>query len=157
MANRFLKPIYQKLYHQSFSGAEFDERMKMQKGIYLLQNMGVPVGDYGFRWYIHGLYSQELQDDMLFEKDRTDDVIISDEYLPVIEKLSEVILSGEKGGYSVENWVECLASIHYLKSNILNFNVSKDEVIGELEKRKPHLSDKVANSNAYSIVENWVA
>ena len=70
MANRYLLPVYKILYGHNFSYSDFDQRMEMQKAVYLLQDMGVPIGDYGFRWYLHGPYSQSLQDDMHYESGR---------------------------------------------------------------------------------------
>ena len=64
MANRSLLPVYKMLYGRNFHYGNFDQRLEMQKAVYLLQDMGVPIGDYGFRWYQHGPYSQNLQDDM---------------------------------------------------------------------------------------------
>ena len=49
MANKYLLPIFKRLYGRDFSYGNFDQRLEMQKAVYLLQDMGVPVGDYGFR------------------------------------------------------------------------------------------------------------
>lgn len=40
----------------------FDERLILQKTIYLVQNMGIPLG-YHFSWYIRGPYSRDLTAD----------------------------------------------------------------------------------------------
>ena len=71
MANRSLLPVYKMLYGRNFHYVNFDQRLEMQKAVYLLQDMGVPIGDYGFRWYQHGPYSQNLQDDMYYEDGHT--------------------------------------------------------------------------------------
>lgn len=154
MANRYLLPVYKALYGRDFSYADFDQRMEMQKAIYLLQDMGVPVGDYGFRWYLHGPYSQSLQDDMHYESGRTcAELTLSKEYAERIARLHDVIHSEAKGSYSISHWVECLASLHYLSENLLGFDADEEEVIGELEKRKQHLNDHNTNVAAYSLVE----
>ena len=49
MANRSLLPVYKMLYGRNFYYGNFDQRLEMQKAVYLLQDMGVPIGDYGFR------------------------------------------------------------------------------------------------------------
>ena len=41
----------------------FDERLILQKTIYLLQQMGIHLG-YRFSWYLRGLYSRELTADV---------------------------------------------------------------------------------------------
>lgn len=154
MANKYLLPVYKILYERDFSYSEFEQRMEMQKAVYLLQDMGVPVGDYGFRWYRHGPYSQNLQDDMHYESGRICATLtLSKEYAESIDRLRDVIHSKKKGNYSVSHWVECLASLHYLRENLLSFNAPMEEVVAELEKRKKHLSDHSTNVSAYQLVE----
>lgn len=79
---------------------------------------------------------------------------LAKEYADIIGKLHELINSDKRGNYSVSNWVECLASLHYLRRNVLSFNASKQAVIEELEKRKPHLNNRNVNDAAYQLVEN---
>lgn len=154
MANRYLLPIYKMLYDKEFSYSDCDQRMEMQKGIYLLQGMGVPVGDYGFRWYLHGPYSQDLQDDMYYEDGKpTAELSLSGENADSIMHLHSIIHSSERGDYSVSNWVECLASLHYLRDNMLDVSTSATEVVSELEKRKEHLNNHSANLSAFRLVE----
>lgn len=154
MANRYLLPVYKLLYERDFSYSDFDQRMEMQKAVYLLQDMGVPIGDYGFRWYLHGPYSQSLQDDMHYESGRpVTTLTLSKEYSENISRLHDVIHSKERMNYSVSSWVECLASLHYLRENLLCFDASEEDVVHELEKRKPHLKEHRTNISAYRLVE----
>lgn len=155
MANRYLLPLYKNLYDKDFDYSNFDQRMEMQKAIYLLQDMGVPVGDYGFRWYLHGPFSQDLHDDMYFENDRVGRTlpVLSDEYDESIHKLYEIIHSDKRGSYSITNWVECLASLHYLSENVTSFNSTTETVVSELEKRKKHLDQHATNLIACRLVE----
>ena len=154
MANRYLIPLYKMLFDTDFSYSEFKNRMKMQKGIYLLQDMGVPVGDYGFRWYIHGPYSQSLQDDMFYEDGKPESIIaLSEESARSVQRLHNVIHSASREDYSMSQWLECLASIRYLKENILRRSVSEDDVVAELVERKPHLSNSNVNHAAYRLIE----
>ncbi|MEZ3485622.1 MAG: hypothetical protein K1W22_03240 [Lachnospiraceae bacterium] len=53
-------------------------------------------------------------------------------------------------GYSCVQWMECVASLHYLK-NV--FRIKEEDLIQELNARKPYLSDEEANIRAISIVE----
>lgn len=154
MANRSLLPVYKKLYDRDFSYGNFDQRLEMQKAVYLLQDMGVPVGDYGFRWYQHGPYSQNLQDDMYYEDGHTCvELQLSKEHAARIDQLRSVINSTSRGEYSISCWVECLASLHYLRENVLTFGATEADVVSELEKRKPHLSNHTTNLAAYHLVE----
>ena len=65
MANYLLKPVFKSIFDRDFRPDVFEDRMEMQKAVYLLQNMGISVGDYRFMWYKHGPYSQTLQNDIL--------------------------------------------------------------------------------------------
>ena len=158
MANRYLLPIFEALYGHTFDYSDFDQRMEMQKAIYLLQEMGVPAGDYGFRWYHHGPYSQSLQDDMYYENGRMYDPLnLSGEHNASLAKLRSVIQLHSRGPYSVSNWVECLASLHYLRENILSFGANQEEVIHALEQRKPHFNSHETNILAYQQIEELFA
>lgn len=158
MANRYLLPVYKDLYGHEFDVSLFEQRMEMQKAVYLLQCMGVPVGNYGFRWYRHGPYSQNLQDDMLYEsKQNPVEMTMFLEYAEKIAQLRDVIHAEERGPYSISQWVECLASLHYLRVSLLNFNSSMSETVLELERRKEHLNDRHTNEAAYRLVKDLFA
>lgn len=154
MANSYLLPIYKKIYGSDFDYTRFDNRLEMQKTIYLLQDMGVPVGSYGFRWYQYGPYSQSLQDDMFYESRREcQSLTISKEYAESIDQLRRLINENVHAEYTRSHWVECLASLHYLRDNVLSFGVTDDEVVLELEQRKPHLNNREINLSACKLVE----
>ncbi len=153
MANRILKQMYSLLYHEEFSYNDFSKRLKMQKGIYLLQELGIPVGDYRFSWYRHGPYSQSLLDDMYTIFSAENFTLIPDTEAAVKE-LSEALKVPSDSVYSAEDWAECLGSLHFLKENIFSFNTSDEELLLELKKRKPHLNDDNANGTALSRVED---
>lgn len=154
MANRYLFHVYQLLYDKEFSYDSFDQRMEMQKAIYLLQDMGVPVGNYGFRWYKHGPYSQGLQDDMYFQSSRSNiSFILSKDYTDCFKKLHNAINSTDRGNYTISHWVECLASLRYLQENLLSFDATDEEVVAALEAKKAHLNDHNTNMKAYRLLE----
>ena len=158
MANKSLLPVFNEIYGENFSYSNFDQRIEMQKAVYLLQEMGVPVGDYGFRWYLHGPYSQSLLDDMHYEDGRScTKLTLSKEYADSIKRLHELVTSVKRGTYSISKWVECLASLHYLRKNVLVFNASDNDVVKELEKRKPHLNNHPVNMAAYKLVEELLS
>lgn len=158
MANQYLTPVFRKLYGEQFDYSRFDHRMEMQKSIYLLQDMGVPVGEYGFRWYLHGPYSQSLQDDMYEEKDRpASEIDFYEDYNTRIEKLRDLIHSQERGEYSLGSWMECVASMRYLCKNVLRYDADMDQVLDALQERKPHLSNREINAAAYHRMEELFA
>lgn len=158
MANEYLLPVYKKLYNEDFNFYDFNMRMKMQKAVYLLQELGVPVGDYRYRWYLHGPYSQKLQDDMYDERENSaEEFSDSDEYAGMVEKLGKLFASEEKGSYSLADWAECLGSMYYLSKRVLPSGAGEDEVLSKLKAEKPHLKDDAANTAAHKLLKELFA
>ena len=152
MANSYIKDLYKRVYSSDFNYSVFNDRMKMQKCVYLAEQFGLNIGDYCFSWYKHGPYSQQLQDDMYEENKKPEQTIYYSEYATsIVNRLSNIVQKSHKDsfGYSEEQWVECLASIHYL--NRL-FYGDKQKVLSELKMRKPHLNKDSLNDNAYGLV-----
>ena len=155
MVNKNLLPIYKKLYEKDFDYGDFEMRMNMQKAVYLLQTLGVPVGDYGFRWYLHGPYSQDLQDDMYAAaKEKIKEPEVLADYERRIGRLYHLIHSINRGSYTVSQWMECLASLHYLQENVMDYDATMDDTLDELKRVKPKLNDAEANMRAYEQL-NW--
>lgn len=156
MANKFLLPVYKKVFDQSFSYGSFEDRLKMQKMVYLLQEEGVNIGHYGFDWYKHGPYSQVLLDDMHMESGSD---CIQLNYTPETEKrienLKKIFNDSEaQTRYGMKNWTECLASIHFLKNKEMGSDATEEDVLHVLTKRKPHLNDDALNRKAYRLIDN---
>ena len=160
MPNKYLKPIYFRLFNEQFDYSQFAMRLKMQKGIYLLEELGVDIGDFAFSWYKHGPYSQSLQDEM-FSVDRVDrisntsntSVQFSKFASENIEKLHQCF-SYPHNGYSDQYWVECLASVHFLRKNILPSSCEKKDIVDKLSRLKPHLKSNELNNMAIDLIYN---
>lgn len=144
-----LKEIYREVYDEAFVYCQLDHRIKLQKAVYLLENMGVHVGDYSFSWNKYGPYSLGLDSDAQ-KCDSQDEqhIIFSDIAERGFHKIREYI--HEKGGYDCVQWMECIASLHYLK-HVLRYQQA--ELLNELTRRKPYLTDESANQKALSIVK----
>ena len=50
--------------------------------------------------------------------------------------------------YSVEKWVECITSLHYMKYIL---RVEEEKLVQELAERKPYLNSLKANKKALEI------
>ena len=144
-----LKEMYRKVYNEPFVYNDLDNRINLQKAVYLLENMGVDVGDYSFSWNKYGPYSLGLDSDArnCSMKDEQE-ISFSSAAEHGFEKLREYI--NEQMGYNCTRWMECIASLHFLK-NIYRFK--ENHLISELEKRKPYLSNMKANEKALSIAK----
>ena len=148
--NNSLKAIYEKVYGSPFSYDDFENRKKLQKAVYLLENMGVVVGDYSFSWDSYGPYSLGLD----CEASQLDDAGVQEFSfsrfaVESFRRLKEIAETKTK--YDSSSWMECIASLHYLK-NV--FRIKEDDVIAELVRRKPYLADEEANRNALAIVNS---
>lgn len=158
MANHILVPVYEALYQEPFDYSDFEKRMKMQKAVYLLQEMGVPMGEYGFRWYLHGPYSQDLQDDMYEENLRSrEGAAIPLDYQAEVSRLREVLTAVRPAVYSDADWAECLGSMYYLQKHNLSSKAKPEDVIGKLRECKTHLNDDEANVAAYNALKELFA
>lgn len=152
MAKEFLKPIYRDVYGNEFNQTIFDSRMEMQKLVYILQEAGVTIGDYDFLWYKHGPYSQELQNDILTISSVPDVLVkYSSDARLIIDRVKEVFT--EQVDYQRSYWVECIASLQYLKSSILSLDSSDEEIVEALMKKKSHLKNRALNLYALKRLE----
>lgn len=144
-----------RIFDDQFQPSKFEDRLKMQKAIYLLQNMGINVGDYKFIWYKHGPYSQTLQNDILNiqQAAKDNDIEFSSDANRAIEKLKQA-LSKEKAKYDMCQWIECLGSLQYIKENILRSSATDDEILDELQNRKPHLDKPEENHMALQTLKH---
>lgn len=153
MSNLYLYPVYRDVFGKEFDVSNFSDRLKMQKMVYLLQNLGISVGNYNFIWYKHGPYSGELQNDMLVRYNERYVINYSRDAEETITKLKNTIFmnrtqfSGEKS-YNDKEWLECLGSLHYIKTKILSSDASNEKINEALIKRKPHLSNVRLNTQA---------
>ncbi len=154
MTNYFLKPVFKSIFDKEFQPNIFTDRLKMQKTIYILQNMGISVGDYKFMWYKHGPYSQTLQNDILNIKN-TDNINIAFSYDAEKEiTLLKNAIFEKTINYNIDKWIECLGSILYIKENLLPSSSSDKIILKELKERKPHLNNDDDNKHALQTLIN---
>jgi len=117
---KILSKILNLLGIESIDMDNFDNRLKYQKLIYLVQNSGLSLG-YGYNWYVRGPYSPPLTQD-LFEIDKNNQIFESGKRLDLqneqeivkrIETIKDLL------GKNIENseFLEVLASLIYLKKS----------------------------------------
>lgn len=153
MANKYLSAVYNQIFGKIFDYGEFDNRLEMQKVIYMLQELGAPIGNYGFRWYKHGPYSQELLDDMyVISPKYSNNISFSVDTQKSIQSVKNIIDVGKDSTYGSANWSECVASILYLRKYVFPSSTKESCILEELKERKPHLSDDALNQQAYNLV-----
>lgn len=96
----------------------FEDRLILQKAVYLAQATGVNLGYY-YHWYLHGPYSPSLTRDEYaigFEHDQDVDDSegwkLDDESTGRLEQLKNLIPKGNRP--EVRKKLELLASVHFL-------------------------------------------
>ena len=148
MANYLLKPVFKSIFDRDFQPNVFEDRLEMQKTVYLLQNMGISVGDYKFMWYKHGPYSQILQNDILILQSVGDiNIDFSADAKREIRTLKNAVFK-EGLEYNLSQWVECLGSLQYIKESLLPSSAEEGTVLNELKNRKPYLNNDNDNKIA---------
>jgi uncharacterized protein YwgA len=134
---------------------EFDNRLVIQKTIYLLQASGLDLGYY-FGWYIRGPYCSDLTNDAfcLALEIKSDDKGLqhwkaSEDVKKCLKKFKSFFVSIKQDGKNFARQLELLASVHFLiqrkqiprksptviKSTLKKFdkNFSEDEISEALQ------------------------
>lgn len=148
-----LKEIYTEVLDEQFHYDVLLERIKLQKIVYLLENIGVHVGNYSFTWNKYGPYSIALDDDAYrcSKKKEVQLVNFTEEAIEAFNQIKEMI--SKKIAYEDANWLECISSLHYLKY-VLRFSTDDNKVMEELVKRKRYLNNCQENRIAMQIANN---
>ncbi len=97
----------------------FDDRLILQKAVYLAQAAGVKLGYY-FRWYIRGPYCPALASDAFVVADEPEDVVdaivgehsLDGKSQTKLETVKELVPEGDTS--EVASRLELLASVHFL-------------------------------------------
>ena len=116
------------------------DRLVVQKAIYLAQTK-VPLG-YSYGWYLKGPYSPRLTRDYYeFSQASLSSTShdLKDSVRALLKSVKELI--GQKPSEAtLAQWLELLASIHYLKQY---WSLDKAGVVQKIGETKPHLNHLV--------------
>lgn len=133
---------------ESLAVDSLDNRMRLQKAVYLLQASGANLG-YRYSWYLKGPYSTALTQDYFAiaeaenAGDADDGRSLKGEVVERIKTAAKILTQPPEVKATripVSWWYELLASLHYLKTSE---RYSGPALRQELIKRKPHLKDHV--------------
>jgi len=136
---------------------QFQGRLKVQKCLYLLEQMGVDLG-FRFNWYIRGPYCPALADiGFHIEQDagQGSGAEALNEWTlqgTVQEKLDalKLVVDAAPQPLTTERWAELLASLHFLAQLPTLQGRGRDDVEADLLRRKPYLaSSQAAFPNAW--------
>lgn len=101
-----------------YSLGTIEDRILLQKKIYLAQDIGLPLG-YGYSWYIHGPYSTDLTAvayQIIPEGDAAiENHSLKEPYASMITKVNslESVIDERDLTISIVQWYELIASIAY--------------------------------------------
>ncbi len=124
-------------------------RIIFQKTVYLLQAFGLYLG-YKFSWYIYGPYSTELARngfELIEIYDKVPEMGFVEEGNEKVF-LKFLLFLGERKNDS--NWLEALASIHFLKK--LYPGESKERIINKVMDKQPYFNKEICE-DAWSYLE----
>jgi uncharacterized protein YwgA len=123
-----------------------DDRLRVQKAVYLGQLSGVDLG-YRYSWYLKGPYSTALTRDYYALEDELESGSTEHEerelkqsVLQKLERVRPLMTPPWDVSLKQEQWLELLASFHFLTK------VSgrpKEEAVKILQRQKPHVADYV--------------
>jgi uncharacterized protein YwgA len=121
-----------------------DDRMEVQKAIYLAQAAGVPLG-YSYGWYVRGPYSPALTRDYF---DLSEDAPVNATLKQsAAQRLGRVrnLMNTAIGQLQRPQRLELLASIHYL---ITKSRLSEASARKRLNDLKPHVAQHFSSGLA---------
>ena len=145
-----LKLLLDEIGFRDLKIGTFTARKILQKKIYLFQLTGIDLG-YRYNWYLHGPYSPALADDVFSLReeieydDEFNDYELNSETKEKFGTLTKLEVLPEHQQTSKDEWLELVASLHYLKH--IAYWGGKDnpefaEVFQKLVNSKPHFEGK---------------
>lgn len=145
-----LKLILDEIGLGSLEIGDFNSRKILQKKIYLLQLTGIDLG-YRYNWYLYGPYCPALASDTFSLRDEIeydqefDDYQLNSKTLDKLGILRKIVDLPDNLITNEPEWLELLASLHYLKHIAYwpgKNNPEFDKVFEKLGQSKPHFRDK---------------
>lgn len=143
-----LKRIY-----PEFDMSKFDDRLCLQKIVYLLQAKGINLG-YSFSWYVYGPYSTGLAKGgfQIEDFENVSQIRFADEG---VEKEFNSFVQFIEPYKQDPEWLEIASSIHLLKK--MYPVKSKEEIIQDVRNKRDELDGKEARiQEIWTTVEGWL-
>lgn len=127
-----------------FSLDTINDRILLQKKIFLAQDIGLPLG-YGYNWYIHGPYSTDLTAvayQVIPEGcESIEDHHLKEKFANMIKRVNDLEseIKNHKLKISVVQWYELVASIAYWYKR---GNNCEQKIIEKIKQTKPQFSEE---------------
>ncbi|HEX4212150.1 MAG TPA: hypothetical protein VIA06_02335 [Candidatus Dormibacteraeota bacterium] len=117
----------------------FQDRLALQKATYLAQAAGLQLG-YRYSWYLKGPYSPDLTRDyfrLVEDPAIGSGFVLGADHLARLERLAEVARPAPGADLERPEWLELLASLHYL---IRTLRKDREGAAAVIRRAKPHLA-----------------
>lgn len=133
--------ILRQIPNYEFSMDEFEDRLKIQKTIYLLQSFGIYLG-YDFSWYLRGPYCTSLATNAFALQDIYEDIPndIDTKFKDTQKQKHFLNLQKLVTSKTVDE-LEILASIHYLKQ----IKKNDSEIKKQVESKRKRFTEEQVN------------
>jgi len=121
----------------------FSERKRVQKVVYLLDKVFGMNLDFSYSWYLHGPYSPQLTR-IVFDVIEGQTVV--DSNLKVLssndQRKIEELKAFLGNDINSSDKLELLVSLHFLLNRMKDSDVSQEDIIAFLRRKKPYFTDK---------------
>lgn len=131
-----------------------EDRILLQKKIYLAQDIGLPLG-YGYGWYLHGPYSTDLTAvayQIMPEEINIEDKKFKEPYAKLIEQVNSL---EDRKNDTIElgkvQWYELLASIAYWYAR---GKTKLGDIVAKLKVCKPQFNETQVEE-AYAVYKEF--
>ncbi|UQZ34619.1 hypothetical protein C2I18_14450 [Paenibacillus sp. PK3_47] len=144
--------IYKFIIGSDPSTGEYNMRLLWQKVGYLAKQVGMPLSEYQFKWYLRGPYSSAYTS-VLYDIDQNTNELHEQEKQFNLNDTAQAVLlplkemgNNKPSDMSLPIWFELLASIQYLNKGS---KLTPDELFIKLERYKPQFNNKYHFDLAY--------
>jgi len=137
-----LATIFFSVFRREIDISNFNDRVIMQKLIYLINEMGISCGNYRFVWDIYGPFSYELNKKIKLiqlidtKQAKINEGNYSKELVNIIDKIRNILENKKFEKCDDVDKLELVASLHFLK-NYQYFLKDRKEITSELYQLKP--------------------
>lgn len=127
-----------------------ESRIKFQKTIYLLKEMGAIKEKFNFSWYMFGPYCSDVAKlGFDFIKENIDnEITVSDDFETKSSKFLEMIKSGE----NQSKWLELLASTHMFRKN--NTSMDKEGIFQKIVEHQYYFNNRELFEKCWKILDS---
>ena len=145
--------ILKSFSNMRFSMNEFNDRLQLQKFIYMLQTFDIYLG-YDFSWYIRGPYCSNLAScgfnlKSIYHKIPEGKVKFEESVIQENFKRFQKFIDGREDD---TQFLEIAASLHAIKNT---HDLDRDNAIAELQDRKPKMFTNKECQEIWSELEKW--